>query len=180
MDVQNLAKFEWENDIPFSVEVVNKTLHATLGEGGPGKPDFVLGFLNYNNENKKWGINSVDPTHNDTFGTHGFGQVNSSFSITVKSVNEKTTNMKIIVSARQGNFIGGGNQAYLQDECQKFITALSYYLEHQDMVDNWVENYKPQTLAKNAQQKNNKGCALFIPFFIGVGGLATYVLSSIL
>ena len=178
MDIQNLAKFEWENEIPFPIDVVNKTLHAVLGEGEePRQKDFVLGLLSFNKEDRKWGINSVSPTHNDTFGTHGFGQVNSSFSITVKSIDEKTTNLKIIVSARQGNFIGGGNQAYLQAECEKFINAMSYYLEHQDIVEDWHDNFKPHSLEKNVQN-NNKGCATFLilPLLIGAGGYITYLL----
>lgn len=178
MDVQNLAKFEWDNDIPFSIDVVNKTLHAMLGEGeAPRDKDFVLGLLRYNKENRKWSLNSINPNHNDTFGTHSFQQVNSGFSITVKAISETSTNMKIVVSARQYNFIGGGNQLYLQAECEKFINALSYYLEHQDIVTDWDEIFKPQSLKENAEAKG-KGCALFLflPLIIGIGSLITYFL----
>ena len=178
MDIQNLAKFEWENEIPYSKDVVNRTLHAVIGEGEETRDlDYVLGFLSYNKENRKWGINSLLRKHNDAFGTHSFGQVNSAFSITVKAINENSTDLKIVVSARQGNFIGGGNIAYLQGECDKFIDALSYYLERQDLVKDWEENFKPQTLANNAKVKG-KGCAmlLFVPFILGLGGFITYLL----
>ena len=174
MDIQNLAKFEWENEIPFSIDVVSKTLHAVIGEGTePRNNDYVLGLLNYNKEDKKWNINSLNRVHNDAFGTHSFGQVNSSFSITIKKVGEESTNMKIVVSARQGNYVGGGNQSYLQAECDKFINALSYYLEHQDIVTDWHDNFKPQSIESNANS-GGTGCVLFIPFVIGVGGVITY------
>ena len=175
MDVHNLGKFEWENEVPFSIDVINKTLHAVIGEGEePRNKDYVMGLLV---NNRKWGLNSVYPKHNDVFGTHSFGQVNSSFSITVKATGDNSTSMKIVVSGRQGNFIGGANQAYLQAECEKFIDALTYYLEHQEPIKYWHETYKPQTLQKKAQA-NNKGCAmsLLLPIVIGAGGLITYLL----
>lgn len=178
MDIQNLAKYEWENEIPYPKDEVNRTLHAVIGEGEEtGGLDYVLGFLDYNKENRKWGLNSLLRNHNDAFGTHSFGQVNSSFSITVKAINDNSTVLKIVVSARQGNFIGGGNIAYLQGECEKFIKALSYYLERQDVVKDWEENIKPQMLAKNAQVKG-KGCAmiLLLPLILGLGGFITYLL----
>lgn len=172
MNVQNLGKFEWENEIPFPIDTVNKTLHAVLGEGKePRSADFVLGLISSNKENRKWNLNTVSPTHNDVFGMHGFGQINSSFSITVKAVNETTTNLEVVVSARQGNVVGG-NLSFLQSECEAFITALSYYLEHQDIVKDWEENYKPQSLA-NKEKTGNSGCAsvLLIPLMIGLGGI---------
>ena len=178
MDVSNPTKIEWENEIPYSVVVLNRTLHAMLGEGEePSNKDFVLGLLNFNKENRKWGITSVIPKHNDTFGSHSFGQVNSSISITVKAIDEKKTSLKIVTSARQGDFIGACNQSYLQDECEKFITALSYYLEHSELVIDWEENYKPQVLANNSQDRK-KGCAMFlyIPLVVGASGLNVHYL----
>ncbi len=90
MDINNIAKFEWGNEIPFSIDTVNMTLHAIIGEGeDPGSKDHVLCLLSFNKKNRKWDINTLYPNHNDMFGIHGFGQVNSVFSITVKSIDEK-------------------------------------------------------------------------------------------
>jgi len=172
----NLAKFEWENEIPFKTDVVNRTLHALLGEGErPGKPDHVLSLISYNTEGKKWGLNCTGPEHNDAFGTHSFGQVNSSFSIQVKAVGDNTQ-MKITVSAREGNFYGGSNQSYLQAECDKFIKALSYYLDNQNLVDEWHNVTKPQSIEANKNAANS-GCMVIIPLFMGAGALLTYLLS---
>ena len=46
----NLAKFEWENDIPFKESTVKKTISAMIGEEKPS----VLGLLNYNTKKVKW------------------------------------------------------------------------------------------------------------------------------
>ena len=60
----NLNKFEWENEIPFSEEQVKKTLHAMVGEGSK-----VSGLLN---KNKQWGLTCVNSESNDTFGSYSF------------------------------------------------------------------------------------------------------------
>lgn len=157
----NLAKFEWENDIPFKESTVKKTISAMIGEEKPS----VLGLLNYNTKKVKWDLTCVQPEKNDIFGSYGFKQVNSSFAITVKKQTEDSTSLKIIVSAVQGGWLSG-NIAYLQSECDKFNKALAYYLEHQDEVDEWNTCFKPKSL-EDAQKS---GCAVFIPLLLIGGG----------
>lgn len=164
----NLAKFEWENEIPFNEDIVKKTIHAMIGEENPK----VLGLLNYNTNNTKWGVSSLNPESNDVFGSYGFGQVNSAFAITVKKVSEETTDLKIVVSSRQGGWLSG-NQAFLQSECEKFNKALVYYLQHQDEVNAWETTVKPNSISS----AKKSGCAVFIPLFlIGGAGLLSIVL----
>ena len=157
---QNLIKYEWSNDIPFNIDKVKNTLHAMLGED---KPSMVLGLLSHNKQKNKWDLNCLNPDCNETFGSYAFGQVNSSFSITVTKTDENTTKLSIDVMNRQGGMYS--NQAYLQSECNKFNKALGYYLEHQDEVEDWYTNIKPNSIQQNA----NNGCALFIPLIIGAG-----------
>ena len=166
----NLNKFEWENEIPFAEEQVKRTLHALLGEEGG-----VSGILMMDSVNeKKWNLNCVNPECNDTFGSYSFGQVNSAFSITIKRVNETTSNLRIVVSERQGAFITG-NQAYLQTECNKFIKSLTYHLENPNLVDYWHNVTKPQREEVAKQVANasssSKGCILSVILLIILGGV---------
>lgn len=167
-NVDNLAKFEWENEIPFPVAQVKKTIHAMIGE-----EPMILGLLSYNTEKKKWDLNSLNPSINEAFGSYGFGQVNSSFSITVKEVSENSTNLKITVSARRGGLYG--NQPYLQSECDKFNKALGYYLEHQDQVDKWHNEFRPAKIEEN-NNSSKSGCMVVLPLIIGAGSLALYLI----
>ena len=160
-DIDNLAKFEWENEIPFPIEKVKKSIHAMIGE-----PD-ILGLINYNPKNNKWHLNSIDPIINASFGSYSFGQANSSVSATVKEVDEKTTNLKVTVSARRGGLYG--NQPYLQTECDRFNKALSYYLEHEDEVEVWHNEFKPSKKAANNSPKS--GCMLIMPIIMAGGFL---------
>ena len=134
----NLAKFEWENEIPFRESMVKKTISAMIGED-----KMVLGLLNYNTKGQKWGINCVQPEKNDVFGSYGFKQINSSFAITVKKQTEDSTSLKITVSSVQGGWVSG-NIAYLQSECEKFNKALAYYLEHQEERIKYARAYRKQ------------------------------------
>ena len=162
----NLAKFEWENEIPFADTIVKNTIHAMIGEEKP----MVLGLLDYNKKKQKWGLNCVHPESNEIFGTYSFGQVNSSFSITLKRLSDESTNMKITVSARQGGPLNG-NLSYLQAECEKFNKALAYYLENQNEINDWNTNFKPQQLEK----VQNSGCVILIPLIIS-GSLLSWLL----
>ncbi len=156
----NLNKFEWENEIPFQVDQVKNALHAMIGEGMN-----IPGLLGLDADSLHWDLNCVNPENNDTFGSYSFGQVNSQFSITTKKVDENSSILKILVSERQGAFITG-NQAYLQSECDKFIKALTFYLEHKDVVENWHKVLKPkwETEAQNSSSSGNssKGCIISI------------------
>ena len=157
----NLNRFEWENEIPFSDAQIKRTLHAMIGE-----PVMIYGLLRLDT---KWDLNCVNPENNDTFGSYSFGQVNSKFSITVKKVDENNSNLKITIVERQGAFITG-NQAYLQSECDKFIKALTYYLEHPDIVDNWHEIKKPELeKAANEVAKSSPGCGTIAVVTIVLG-----------
>lgn len=159
----NLNKFEWENEIPFPETLLKRTVHAMIGE-----PVMIYGLIKLN---EKWNLNCVNPENNDTFGSYSFGQVNSTFSVTVKKVDEQNSNLKVLVAERQGAFITG-NQAYLQSECDKFIKALSYYLEHPNEVENWYAVKKPE-LEKEAKEaaKSAPGCGA-ITLIIIIGGTA--------
>lgn len=168
-NVDNLAKFEWENEIPFPVAQVKKSIHAMIGEETPNK---VLGLLMYNPEKMKWDLNCVGPVINEAFGSYSFGQVNSSISITVKEVSEKTTYLKITVSARRGGMYG--NQSYLQGECDRFNKALGYYLKHEDQIDRWHNEFKPSQISENAS--SNSGCMVIVPLIVGGGMLAWQLL----
>ncbi len=174
----NLNRFEWENDIPFSNEQVKKTLHAMIGESM-----FVSGLLTLDADKFHWDLNCVDPENNDTFGSYSFGQINSKFSITVKSVDENNSGLRITVVERQGAFITG-NQAYLQSECDKFIKALTFYLEHPNIVDNWYNAPKTNVneVGNNAVEvaNSNHGCGtiatIIIVLGVGLGLLYAWLL----
>jgi hypothetical protein len=158
----NLNKFEWENEIPFSEEQVKKTLHAMVGEGSK-----VSGLLN---KNKQWGLTCVNSESNDTFGSYSFGQINSVFSITIKKVNENNSHLHITISERQGAFITG-NQAYLQSECNNFIKALTFYLEDSNSITWWYDIWKPQCKKVTIEttklsKKKSKGFNILINSFI--------------
>lgn len=163
----NLNKFEWENEIPFSDVQVKSTLHAMIGESM-----MIPGLINIDSDRLRWNLNCVNPENNDTFGSYSFGQVNSKFSVTIKKINENTVNLKITIIERQGAFITG-NQAYLQSECDKFIKVLTYYLQHQDAVDNWHKALKPR-YAQEAVEKPlriSKGCIIAIVIFVIISGM---------
>ena len=166
-NVDNLAKFEWENEIPYPVAQVKKTIHAMIGEWDTNK---VLGLLVSNTKKMKWDLNAPSSSINEAFGSYSLGQVNSSMSITVKEISEKATNMKITVSARRGGLYG--NQSYLQGECDRFIKALGYYLEHEDEVDEWHNVSRPKQMA----DMSKSGCMVVIPLLIGGGMLAWQLL----
>lgn len=155
----NLNKFEWENEIPFPYEKVKNSLHAMIGESMN-----IPGLLRLDADSLHWDLNCVNPENNDAFGSYSFGQVNTKFSVTTKKVDGNSSNLKILVSERQGAFITG-NQAYLQSECDKFIKALTFYLEHEDVVDNWYKVLKPkwETEAQNAaSSSSSNGCIISI------------------
>lgn len=165
----NLNKFEWENEIPFSIDQVKRTLHAMIGESMS-----VSGLLNLDSEKLHWDLNCVDPENNDTFGSYSFGQINSKFSITTKGINENNSNLKITVVERQGAFITG-NQAYLQSECDKFIKAFTFYLEHPETIDNWYNVTKQhlEEVDKKAAEAANSGIGCgAITFFMIICGIA--------
>ena len=69
----NLNKFEWENEIPFSDVQVKSTLHAMIGESM-----MIPGLINIDSDRLRWNLNCVNPENNDTFGSYSFGQVNLS------------------------------------------------------------------------------------------------------
>lgn len=158
----NLAKFEWENEIPFKEEQVKKTIHAMIGEQKPR----VLGLLNWGN----WGLKCVLPENNDVFGTYSFAQINSIFSITTKKISEISTHLKIVVSSREGSPLSG-DIPFLQSECEKFNKALAFYLENANEVEKWNSESKPSQL----EAAKNSGCAIFIPI-IFVGSLLSWLL----
>lgn len=158
----NLNKFEWENEIPFSQEQLKKTVHAMIGESIR-----IQGLLERDSSRLNWDLNCVNPENNDTFGSYGFGQINSQFSITIKKIDENSSGLKILVTERQGAFITG-NQAYLQSECTKFIKALTYYLEHPDIVDNWFTNAKLKAEQIGSNGTGN-GCMVTLIVLIGAG-----------
>ena len=158
----NLNKFEWENEIPFSEEQVKRTLHAMIGEG--------INLSGLLSQEKKWDLTCVNAECNDTFGSYSFGQVNSSFSITIKKVGENSSHLHITISERQGAFITG-NQAYLQSECNKLIKALTYYLENTNPVKWWYDVWKPESEKKYTQAtgktaKSSVGCNILLIAFI--------------
>ena len=174
----NLNRFEWENEIPFSTEQVKRTLHAMIGESMT-----VNGLLTLDADKLHWDLNCVNPENNDTFGSYSFGQINSKFSITVKSVDENNSGLRITVVERQGAFITG-NQAYLQSECDKFIKAFSFYLEHPDVVDNWYNVIKPHLdeVEKKATEAANSGpgcgtiATIIVVLGVGLGLLLAWLL----
>ena len=161
-NLDNLAKFEWENEIPFPVAQVKKTIHAMIGDYDN---KHALGLLIFNKKNMEWDLTACDSSNNDAFGSYSFKQFTSIISVTVKEVSEKSTNMKITVSATYG-----GNQRNLQDKCDKFNKALGYYLEHQDEVDEWHKEL-PQ---KIEEYKNAKGCMVILPLIIGGGSMLAW------
>ncbi len=165
--LDNLAHIEWENDIPFALELVKRTIHAMIGEG-----KFISGLVVENPAQTKWGLNSVDPEMNEAFGSYVMNQVNSKFSITVNG-DENKTHIKIIVSARAGSAYG--SPAYFQSECDKFTKALAYYLEHPEDVDCWYNEIKPK-YEKYQQNSSNSGCMVFLPLIVGTGGYLLYCL----
>lgn len=176
----NLNKFEWDNEIPFSEEQLKRTLHAMIGESS-----MVSGLLNTDTNDKKWNLTCVNPESNDTFGTYSFGQINTTFSITIKKNGENNSNLHITISERQGAFITG-NQAYLQSECNNFIKALTYYVENQSAVDYWYSTIKPQKEQIATQTANqpilSKGCIVAIVLFVIIGGigLGVFIASNFL
>ena len=171
----NLNKFEWENEIPFAEEQVKRTLHAMIGEGLN-----VSGLLS---QEKKWDLTCVNSESNDTFGSYSFGQVNSIFSITTKKASENSSHLHITISERQGAFITG-NQAYLQSECNKFIKALTYYLENTNPITWWYNDWKPRAeqafaqAVEKAAKPSVGGSILLIAFIILIVlGIAGWIVS---
>ena len=142
----NLTRYEWENDVPFTLNQLKSTLHAMVGT------ESTAGLITIDNDKYNWDLNCVYPESNDTFGSYTFGQINTIFTITVKEVDEDTSNMSIKVGQRQAA-IYSGNQAYLQQECNSFIKALTYYLEHPEEVENW---HKVKTESKDESKPNKK------------------------
>lgn len=161
-----LAKFHFDNTIPFKEDVVKRTIKAMIGQD---RPESVLGLLNYNTTKTKWGVFPTIPSSNDTFGSYSFGQVKSSFAITVKKEDENSTHIAIDVSVRPGLATNG--VPYLQSECDKFTKALAYYLEHQDEVDVWERDFKPKQL----EMASKSGCSVFISLIIGGGALLAWL-----
>jgi hypothetical protein len=174
----NLNKFEWENEIPFSEEQVKRTLHALVGE-----EKGVSGLLMIDSAgSKQWDLTCVNPECNDIFGSYGFGQVNSIFSITVKKVDENRSCLHITTAERQGAFITG-NQAYLQSECNKFIKALTYHLENPNIIEHWYNVIKPQREQINTQNSNkyssSNGCIISLIIFVIVAGVGIGLLLAL-
>ena len=169
----NLNKFEWENEIPFSDAKVKNTLHALIGDSNT-----VHGLLVQDSDKLGWDLNCLNPEVNDTFGSYSFGQINSQFSVTVKKVDENNSHLRITISERQGAFISG-NQAYLQAECDKFIKALTFYLEHQDTIEQWHNVIKPQreSAASEAANSSSSGCVYIALLTIIIGVVLYFVVT---
>lgn len=167
----NIAKFEWENEIPFSADVVKRTIQALIGESAESNR-MIRGLLDKNPTNQKWGLNSVNPESNITFGTFTLNQVNSKFSITVAPSGENS-HIKITVTGRTGSAYT--SPSYYQGECDKFTKALAYYLGHQDEVDYYYNESKPQQ-TEYINDSSNSGCMVVLPFIGGVMGYITYLM----
>lgn len=157
----NLTRYEWENDVPFALDQLKRTLHAMVGT------ESIAGLITLDEDKHNWKLTCVYPESNDTFGSYTFGQVNTIFTITVKEVNEDTSHLSIKVGQRQAAFYSG-NQAYLQEECNRFIKALTYYLEHPEEVENWHQ-VKPQSEATSQPSKNTNGW--YILFYLVLLGM---------
>ena len=160
----NLTKYDWENDVPFALNQLKTTLHAMIGT------ESTAGLITLDENKHHWKLTCVYPEVNDTFGSYTFGQVNTIFTITVNDVDEDTSHLSIKVGQRQAA-IYSGNQAYLQAECNSFIKALTYYLEHPKEVEDWHQA-KPNSLAQ-AQTGSNTSIAngWYILFYIVIFGI---------
>lgn len=169
MDVSNLTTYDWNNEIPFSAESVKKTIHALIGEG-----KMVLGLLSYNKEGKKWDITPLEPTSNDIMGSYTFAQMNSTFSITVKAVDDTKCQLSINMGTPRGSWLQG-NVAYLQEECNKFINSMTYYLQNPNLVDEWFANAKEKK-EKETQGGKKGGCLSVIVILIVVSALSAFCL----
>lgn len=157
----NLTRYEWENDVPFALDQLKRTLHAMVGT------ESTAGLITLDENKHHWKLTCVYPESNDTFGSYTFGQVNTIFTITVKEVDADTSHLTIKVGQRQAA-IYSGNQAYLQSECNCFIKALTYYLEHPEEVENWHQ-VKPQLEATSQPSKNTNGW--YILFYLVLLGM---------
>lgn len=157
----NLTRYEWENDVPFALDQLKRTLHAMVGT------ESIAGLITLDEDKHNWKLTCVYPESNDTFGSYTFGQVNTIFTITVKEVDEDTSHLSIKVGQRQAAFYSG-NQAYLQEECNRFIKALTYYLEHPEEVENWHQE-KTQSEATSQPSKNTNGW--YILFYLVLLGM---------
>ena len=160
----NLTRYDWENDVPFSLNQLKSTLHAMVGT------DSAVGLITLDEDKYNWKLSCVYPESNDTFGSYTFGQVNTIFTITVKEVNEDTSNLSIKVGQRQAA-IYSGNQAYLQEECNRFIKALTYYLEHPEEVDKWHSNKPKITPESKPSTKETTSNGWYILIYIIIFGI---------
>ena len=165
----NLTRYEWENDVPFTLNQLKSTLHAMIGT------DSTSGLITTDNDKYNWQLTCVYPEANDTFGSYTFGQVNTIFTITVKEVDEDTSNMAIKVGQRQAA-IYSGNQAYLQQECNRFIKALTYYLEHPQEVENWHKNTPKSDTESKPNTKKTNDSAWYILLYIIIFGFVIAIL----
>lgn len=159
----NLTKYEWENDVPFALNQLKSTLHAMIGS------DAKNGLITIDDNKHHWNLTCVYPESNDTFGSYTFGQVNTIFTITVKEVDADTSHLSIQVGQRQAA-IYSGNQAYLQSECNSFIKALTYYLEHPQEVADWHQA-QPAALPSSSHTNTSIANGWYILFYILLFGL---------
>ena len=166
-----LSKIEWENEIPFPIAQVKKTIKAMIGEDNP---NIVLGLIMDNPEGINWNLNCADSIIiSNPFGLYSFGQGTSTITLVVKKVTVSSTNVKVVVSTNKGGLYD--NQQFLQGEYEKFNKAFGYYLEHEDQVDKWYNELKPKQLAEK-NGSSGSGCLVFLPLILSGSMLAWYLI----